>query len=487
MTSLGLNLFNVDDTVNALMMYQNVRLHGMQAKLKAQNVQLSAYGSLQSLFTNFQSSLTNLSNAFNTVAFQAASSNTAVASAAVTNNNVGESTHTITVTSLAQAQAFASQATFSSNNTALNINETLTFTNNANTSENFSVQINSNDTLQNIRDKINNSGNNIGVTASIVASTGPGGATQYNLLLTSETGTLNQITISGDTGNNFQFNQTPAARDAVFTFDGYSETRSSNQINDVLDGLSLTLTGIGQNVTITTSSNGTNIQAGVQTAIQNMLNSYNQIITFLDGDQFVTVVNTNDDQTKSSATVLNNAFSTIKQQLQNAVGTIFNGTGDVHSLFDLGITINGTTTVIDQYDPTREVSSTGSLVISTAPQTQYNGSTTFNWKMTNDFNAIKEYFTDPASGFIANVNNEINNFIIPANDKGSIWNATNVIQTQIGSTNDQIDAEQTRLNGVKNDLIMQYSRLNAMISRFQGLSDYLDKQFSYLSTLTKGS
>lgn len=488
MSNLGLNLVNIDDTVNALMMYQNIRLHNMQAKYQAESIQLSAHGTLQSLFGNFQTALTNLGNAFNTIAYQATSNNPLV-SASVTNNNVGSGSHTIDVTSIATTQSFTS-GTFTSNNTGLGIGETLTFTNAINSGTNFSVQVKSTDTLQNIRDNINNSPNNIGVTASIIMSNN-GGTPQYNLLIsTTDTGTANQIAISGDTGNNFNFNQTNAATDAVFKFDGYDEVESSNTISDVLDGLTFTLSGassVPYTAVITTSSNGTDVGASAQTAIQNMLTAYNSIITFLDGDQEVKAVIANDDGTKSLGKLYNNAFSMIKAQLQSAVSMIYNnGAGNVNSLATIGINLSPSTNVVDQYDPSVTTSSTGSLQINpTTSPLQYGGNTQLSYMLSNNFNTVKEFFTDPTSGFNVAVNKVLNTTILPGNNSGSIWNATNAIDSLQTQTDNQIMQEQKRLDGVKDDLIMQYSRLNAIISKFQGLSDYLDKQFSYMEGLMK--
>src|SRR6185312_414527 len=108
----------------------------------------------------------------------------------------------------------------------------------------------------------------------------------------------------------FNFNQTVSAQDAKFTFDGFNEVRSSNTVTDVMDGLSFSLSALGTAV-ITTSQNNVDMSSTIQSAVTDMLASYNQIMTFLDGNQYVTV---RDENTKQYTTVLNNSFTFIKSQ-----------------------------------------------------------------------------------------------------------------------------------------------------------------------------
>ncbi|VVC77091.1 Flagellar hook-associated protein 2 [Aquicella siphonis] len=479
MSSIGLNLYDVTDTVDKLMAKQYIKYFQLQTAKSAEQIQLTAYGSLQSLFTTFQQKMKSLGEAFDTIAYQAVSSNSAIVNAVVTGNGVGSGSHTLTVTQLAQAQRYSSQAVFSSRSTGLGFDETLTFTNGG--AENFSIDIDSGDSLEAIRDKINNAQDNIGVSAAIVTSTGTGGALQYNLVLTASEGTANQVAITGDTGNHFDFTETVAAADAEFTFDGYNEVRSSNAVDGVMDGLSFTLSALGT-ATVTTSSNNVNVGEKVKSALIDMLAAYNQIITFLDGNQYVT---SKDENSKQSTTLVNNVFGFIKSRLQTAMNTAFNGAGGVHTLRDAGIVISPSTKVTDQYDTARESTSIGSLMIDIKPQDAYDGSTTMDWLLNNDFNALKDFFTNEDSGLFANVNDMIDNHIISSESDGIIKNAMDSVQKQAAYTDKQITSEKDRLDLVKAGLIDQFSRLNGVISYYQNISDALEKQYAYLDNLIR--
>lgn len=496
MSNLGISVnYNVPDTVDKMMIEQQqyMRLHRMQATYQAEQLQTTAYGALQTLFTNFQTQLTNVSDAFATIAFQAASSNTSIVSnTIVENNSIGLGNHTVVVTGLAQAQQYMSQNSFSSSTNTLNLNETLTFTNANNSLENFSIGIGSTDSLQSICNNINLASDNIGVSAAIISSTGTGGSTVYSLVLTAESGTVNQFNITGDTGNFFNFNQTVPGLDAQFTFDNLNQVQSSNVIDDVLNGLSFTIAGTGT-ATISVTPNDVNIQDTVQTAIQDMISAYNQIITFLDAN---VTVGYYDKVNKVSATESNNSvFSLIKMQLQQAVNKTVSSSGDINTLSDLGVILASTQSVNPQYNSIPNpigtpnvVWSYGSLTIDPTVQSQYGGDTTLQWVLNNDFQALQNFFLNPTSGFIANVNDLIDNSIAPEDNAGIIWNATNSVSQQETYTNTQIQQESNRLTDVRTNLIEQYTKLNVTIAMYQGMSDYLEKQYEFLgSQLNKRS
>lgn len=474
MSNVG-SLYDVSATVDKLMAQQYIKYYQLKTEKSAEQIQITAYGTLKSLFETFQGKMKSLTDSFETVAYQALSSNSSVLSASVTGNSVGAGSHTVVVTKLAQAQQFNTLANFSSRTAALGINETLTFTNAADSAKKFSISVAAGDSLEAIRDKINNSTSNMGMSASIVASTGVGGATQYNLVLTNQQGTANQVNITGDTGNYFQFSQVATAQNAEFTFDGFNEIRSSNTITDVMDGLNFTLSGLGTSV-ITTSANNVDLNSAVQTAVTDMLASYNQLITFLDGNKYVT---SKDDTNKQKTTKVNTDFSFIKSRLEQAANTVFNVSSSVHDLRTAGITLSPSKEVKDQYDADRDpIMSTGSLMINTAPKA---GSPSMTDLLKNDFAGVKEYFN---SGFIANVNKAINDGILykdPVGVKpGLIQSATDRIGKTQTTTDNQIQSETVRLGKVRDNLIDQFSRLNAMISKYQNISDYLDKQYSQL-------
>lgn len=480
--SLGLNLYDVNDIVDRVMAKQYPKYFRLQTAKSAEAIQLSSYGTLRSLFATLQTQMTKVSDAFKTVSLAASSANSAIATATVTSNEVGVGSHTVVVSQLAQSQRYTSDKNFASKNTALSIDETLTFTNTTNSSSHFEVDIAPTDSLEKIRDKINNASDNIGVTAAIVSSTGSGGATEYRLVLTEKSGLENQVTITGDTGNKFDFTQTIAAKNAMFTFDGLNVEKASNLVTDVMDGLSLSLTGIGT-TTISVNEGSVDMKSKLFGAITDMLAAYNQIMTFLDGNKTVTV---KDDNTKVSTTLESTPFGFIKSRLQNAMNSVVSGFGHVKTIRGAGIVLSPAKQVIDQYDQEKEVTTVGSLNIDTKTYQEYGDDTQFNWLVDNDFDNLKNFFTDKDNGLFKAINSAIDDKITPNDKTGLIWAAEQAIgkiqtQTELSITN-----EKNRLDTVKGELIDTFSRINGVISYYQTLSDALEKQYAYLNNMIKG-
>lgn len=482
MSSLGMNLYDVNDTVDRIMAKQYIKYFRLQTAKSAEQIQLTSYGTLRSLFSSFQTQMNKVSDAFNAVTLVANTGNAAIATASVTSNTVGVGNHTIVVSQLAEAQRISSNNHFSAKNSALSINETLTFTNAANSSSHFSVSIEATDSLEKIRDKINNANDNIGLNASIITSTGTGGATEYRLVLTSKSGEENQVNITGDTGNHFDFAQTVAAKNAKFTFDGFNVEKASNTASDVMDGLSINLTGLGT-TTISVSQGNQNMQTKLSDAITDMLAAYNQLITFLDGNAVVTA---KDENSRQSSTRSSTSFGFIKLQLQNAMNTIVSGAGNLKTIHDVGIVLSKSKKVVDQYDQEKEFTSIGSLNIETKTYEKYDNDTTLNWLVTNDFDSLKEFFTNKDTGLFSSINSVIDGKITPNDNKGVIWAAEQALGKVQNQTDTEIDNEKNRLDTVKAILIDQFSRLNGIISYYQTLSDALEKQYAYLNNMIKG-
>ncbi len=483
MAKIGTGMLDVGEIVEKMIVYQSSHLYHLQTEKQVEQVQMSAYSSLQNLFSQFQNSLDGLTDAFGTIAYTVNSSNGAVATAVANSNDVGLGTHTINVTQLATAQSYSTQATFSSNVASLGFNETLTFANSANPSKNFSLDLTSDMALTDVRDAINQSDNNFGISAAIISST-VSGTTQYSLVLTSQTGLTNEFTINGDVNNDFNFTQASAAQNAKFTFDTYSEETASNIVDTVIDGLTINLAGAGAASLTVVQNTNTNQASDVQEAISNMLSAYNNIITFLDADEYVSMY---DEKNKSFASGLNSSFQFIKSQLRSAVNAQYYVSGDIKSISSVGLSLAAPTKVKDQYDVKQsEVVTSGQLTINQQIFPSLDNETTFNLALDNDFDSLNAFFNDP-NGFIFNMQNVIDNNIIGSSNTGLISSSEATINQEMDNTDTRIRNENDRLKTVKDALILKYAKLNASMQTYQTLSDYLDKQYEYLNNMYSGN
>jgi len=190
-------------------------------------------------------------------------------------SNASEGSYDITINNLAKAQKLRS-TTFSSTSAALGISGDVTINNRV-------LSIAATDSLANIQDKINalNSGENAaGVTASII-TVSPG---DYRLTLTSKTTGSSGISIDNGSGTDILttqlgLTQITAGQDAEIILDGVPITRTTNQISDVISGVTLNLVGTDEGATVTL--NVGRDTDGIKKKIQDFVDSYNKVMSYI--------------------------------------------------------------------------------------------------------------------------------------------------------------------------------------------------------------
>lgn len=197
---------------------------------------------------------------------------------ATVNSSAQNMSHTIKIESLAAAHQIRSDA-FTSTTTALS---SLGVTAGTFTLGGQTITVSSTDTLLDLRTKINNSG--AGVTASIVSADS---STNYLVLTSSKTGTANamsfgvgdaltdELGLTSSSGSTIK-NPLTAAADAEITVDGISGIiRSSNEIDDVIPGVTLSLLKAEAGTTISLKVEPD--LSAVKTAINDLVTAYNAI------------------------------------------------------------------------------------------------------------------------------------------------------------------------------------------------------------------
>lgn len=267
---VGSNL-NLSGLVTQLLQVERIPLDRLIAQKTSFDAKISALGTIKSSLSSFQSALEALASGSTIQSNSASSSDSSIVSATGTSGAVAGSYQITELTQLAKSQklvaggqADASATIGAGTSTTLTINLGTTsgasFTSNADPS--FDVVIDSsNNTLEGIRDAINAADG--GVSATIVND---GDATNpYRLVLSStDTGADQsmQVVVAGDATLTSLLNHDPTgaqnltetvvAQDASFKVDGLLVTKSSNTVVDVIEGVSLELSGLtaGSEVTI---------------------------------------------------------------------------------------------------------------------------------------------------------------------------------------------------------------------------------------------
>ena len=302
---------------------------------------ISAYGKLRSAITELRLPMRQLSAADNLKSFSASSSNDDIG-VSVDSTKASRGSYSVEVTSLAGAQALASRDVFADRDSTSVGQGTLTLSVGDKTA-NITID-SSNDTLQGLANAINEA--NAGVSAGVI-DTGSG----FQLVLSADdTGTDNtvSITVSGDTaGTNtdnqglsrFAFNtgmdadsgmkETIAATNAVMEINGVVVTRSTNNFENVIDGLTFDIKATGSSIIKVDQDLG-----AVADRVQSFVDQFNGLQATINA-----LAGVSEDGAGSLLTG-DSTIRSIQNQLRQALTHIVPGleNASVRSLADVGVT-----------------------------------------------------------------------------------------------------------------------------------------------------
>jgi flagellar capping protein FliD len=339
----------VDQLVAAERKASDLRIEAKTARVEAK---ISAYGEIHNALSDMQGSLSSLAKSSTIQSTSATSSNSSVLTA-TTNTTAQAGTYRIEVDEIASAHSLASQQyssvddvvgtgtlTFKLGTTTYDVSDEYdTFTQAENNTQ-TEVEITSeNNSLSGVRDAINNL--DFGVTASVVYD-GSG----YRLLLTSdETGEESsmEISVSGDAGlqslaynstqhdPNANMTETQQGVDASIRVNGLSVTNASNNLDQVIKGVTLNLTETSDSaVTLNVSRDVSDIADKLDTFVEKY-NDYKSLY-----DELIAYDSTQDTGgILQGDPILRNVQSQIRSGLTNIVSELTNS--NYTSLIDIGI------------------------------------------------------------------------------------------------------------------------------------------------------
>ncbi|WP_315835681.1 flagellar filament capping protein FliD [Bradyrhizobium prioriisuperbiae] len=322
----------------------------IQTTITANEAKITAYQQLQTLLSTLSSGLTSLNSSIvNSLATNAFASRSATitatgdvsASSALgmsVSNGAATGDHTLEITQLATAHKVIGSAQ-SSQSTALGYSGSFSLGLSGGTSATISVT--SDMSLLDIVDAVNAQTSTTNVQASVVqVSSG-----EYELVLSgtqdaadivtsstsgSSTDILNALGVTDSSGAFTDVLQT--AQSAIISLDGITITRDTNDITDVLSGVTFNLLQATPSGTSLNISIGTNTSQ-IESAIETFVTDYNAF-----RDYVVTQQAQNSDGTAASSAVLfgDGTMRDIMTQLQQALSTSL----DSLSMSDLGLSFN---------------------------------------------------------------------------------------------------------------------------------------------------
>ena len=334
----------IDSAVNAKL----TQATSISTTITANQAKITAYQALQTDLSTLASGLTSLSssiinslasNAFATRAATISSTGDVSASAALSmtvGNGAATGDHTLQISQLAAAQKVIGSSQ-SSQTAALGYSGTFSIGLSGGSSSD--VTITSAMSLQDVVDTINAQTSTTNVQASIVqvssgsyemVLTGTKDAADISYSSKSGDDILNKLGVTGSSGTFSNVLQT--SQSAKFTLDGIAMTRDTNDVSDVLSGVTFNLlaaTPSGTTINVSISTDTSQISSALQTFVTNY-NAYR--------DAVIAQQATNTDGTASSSAVLFGDGT--MRDITNRLEAALTGTVGGLTMSDLGLSFN---------------------------------------------------------------------------------------------------------------------------------------------------
>lgn len=346
-TSANSSTVDWSGLIEAMVQAKLSKADTIDTKITSNQTKISTYQNLQSLLQDLTSKAKVLSNpsgvsnaSSNVFAARSAylTANGSVTASSVVSVDVDhgtqQGTYDLVVEQIAKAEKVAS-STVASSSSQLGYSGVFSI----GTDATANITVTSDMTLADLATAINNATSTTGVQASVLRISD----SQYELLLTAtDTGkTITTSTVSGDdvltglgvTDSAGAFvNEVQAAQSAKIKLDGIEITRDSNDISDVLDGITFHLysaTPTDTSVSVQIAPNLTDIES----AINSFVTSYNSLRDFV-----IAQNKTASDGTADSSAVLfgDVTLRSVSDQIESDLSTMISGT----SLASIGITFD---------------------------------------------------------------------------------------------------------------------------------------------------
>ena len=468
-SSIGMSSIDVAAIVEQLMTVENKPLDKIQTQIEQKKLVISDLGTIKSKVATFQDALT-LFQTPSTFNNSLASSSDATIVSATASNGAVKGNHSVTVTSLATAtrntvtgytSSTASATVDATNGFAITVAGTTYNTNGNKTvsgvvTANAVTVLGASPTITDLKNWINGLG--VNVSASVVETTS---SSNWALMIQgTQTGTSNAVSFTGLTGlispTTLTDTSVTAAANASFIVNGTTFSRASNSVTDVIDGLTLSLNKASATAQTINVGKGADISSE---AINTLIKAYNDVMSTY-RTMTANSSNSNKPGTFANSPTTLSFINQIKEGFAKGMSYTSNGTLTTMSLSTLGIDL--------QLDGTAKFNS-GSFATASAAGLR-------------DTLAL-----GVTMGYVSSTSN-LNTFITSQVKTGG------VLSGQIDSETESVrmltkrqDDLQIRLNSIQNNLISQYSALNALLFQLSSTSNSLTSALDALTNSQKNN
>ena len=445
--------------IDQMLSVQQQPILALQKKEAEHQVQLSTYGNFKSLLGGLKTSLNSLDSPDDLTRFTARSGDTDLFTVSA-DETAFAGNYSITVSQMADVHkltstGFAQDEIVGEGTIHLSLG----------TADAVDIAISATDTIQDLADAVNDA--DAGVKAAVIFD-----GTNYFLTLTGEETGVDQeirltVTEAGtepgdlvntdttglsrlvyDSGGATNMTNTQSAADAIITVDGVADIyRSTNVIDDVIQGVTLTLASAPGAPDSTSSLSITRNTGTASQAIETFVSKYNNVLDFIATQQKY------DPATGEAGRLLGDATTnTIRNNLKSLATGNISGAGTINNLTDLGIAFN----------------EEGRLEVDSDQLTLV---------LEDHFDDVVQFFsqsTEDAEGFAVKLLDSLDTVL--KETTGTLAARTQGIQSTIGNLQDQVETLEMRNAAWEVRTRAQFNSLELLLSQYQSTGDYLTQQ-----------
>ncbi len=450
-----------NDIITQLKSVQQKPILKLQQQEADYQVQLSAYGNLQSALSSLKSAMDGLDSASDLTSFSASSGDTDLFTVSAGDTAVSGS-YSITVTQMAEVHkltscGFSEEELVGKGIIQLKVGDGST----------MDIAVSATDTIRKVARSINDA--KAGVNATVIFN----GSNYFLTLSGEDTGSANKISLIVTDEDGFnkddsnlsrlfyedldpenQMVQAQAAADSIITVDGIADIhRDTNTIDDVISGVTITLESApdtDNQADLTVSGNTSEIVS----KINSFVSAYNDVLDFFDSAQSYNA------ESETAGILLGDAITNnIHSRLDRLVTGTVPSVESFSRLSDFGITLN----------------SEGRLEVDFS---------TINSALDDHFDDVVDFFTqatEGSEGFAVRMVDTLD--AILDSTGGTLDARTDGIKNTIEDIQDQVERIEMRNLAWETRTRAQFNALELLLAGYQNTGNYLSQQILGMQNL----
>ena len=428
----------------------------IESKIDKSEAKISGYSAMMAALDIFKQQVDGLDSVTDFAAVDIRNSNP-LAVEVSTNSLASPGAHTISITSLAQAQRSVGDGF---DNVTAQVNGGNAFTLSLTVAgEATDIEISAADTNASaVVNAINQAG--AGVSAQLLDTGVEGAADRYKIVLTGQTGASNAFSVSTDaadtSGLNFTTPTGQDAADAAVTVNGVAISRSTNTIDDVIPGMTFDLLGPTTGAVAVQLNRDS---SGVKERVQSLVTAYNSMVSdfgILTGPASEDGEDIYSGSLRGDSTVR----SVLSQMRQVFFGESETAGESITSLRDMGVSVDkdGVVTLdeaaLDEALTTHFEEVVSALAGRTT--TEVDGETVIQQGLGAEMAARLRALMGPT---------------------GIILSQSTSAESQVGRYEEQLEKLETRMEGILERYTKQFAAMESIVGQLTSMRENLKSQF----------